>query len=374
MNILVVASLKPPATAEYMVRALRDEGHDVFVCSDFEGVACDLLAKGAVDVRDICSENGLSPELILFIEGGSMRLFPVGLEKLECLTAWYGIDTHMDYAKHLHIGRLFDVTFVAQKEYVERLRADGLHQVHWLPLAFAPALHPSGNIERTYEVAYIGSDNKDIHPSRHKLLEAIRSNIPNIFIGRAQPKDMGRIYAQSKIVFNKSVNNDVNMRYFEAMGAGAVLLTDSVKDNGVEELFTEGEHFIEYQDERSLLALIWSLMQDPKRSRTIGDHARAHVLKHHTYQRRSASLVEKIRNCKKTSQKSPDAYFAAFAAMHMPAEALRAGSKCFDWSHRGSRQRVAGVVAKTGLQILGMAVSLIDRAFSKGANFVRPLS
>ena len=373
MKVVVIASLRPTATANYMVRALREEGHELFVFSDFACAACDGLVRGAFDVGDLCSRYGLSPELVLFIEGGSMRLFPVGLEKLKCLTAWYGIDTHMDYAKHLRIGRLFDVTFVAQKEYVDRLRADGLHRVHWLPLAFAPWLHPPGKSERIYEVAYVGSDNKNIHPTRHKLLESIRSNIPDIFIGSAEPAEMGHIYAQSKIVFNKSINNDVNMRYFEAMGAGAVLLTDSVRANGAEELFTEGEHFIEYQDEEGLLAMIRSLMQDPDRSRIIGDHARAHVLKHHTYQKRSSTLVEIIRNCKKASQASADAYFSALAALHMPAEALRAAGNCFEWKGLGLRQWAVGTTARTGLRALGMAVALTDRVLSKGVNVVRQI-
>ena len=44
-----------------------------------------------------------------------MQLFPYDLENVTCLTAWYGIDTHMDYKKHLQIAKGFDVSFIAQK-------------------------------------------------------------------------------------------------------------------------------------------------------------------------------------------------------------------------------------------------------------------
>jgi len=269
MKILVLASLTLPATANYLIGVLREASHELLVCSDVASPLVDLKVRGVVDVAQICAQHSLEPDLVLFIEGGTMRLFPVGLEHMLCPTAWYGIDTHMDYAKHVRIGRLFDATFIAQKEFVDRLRKDGLGQVYWLPLAFAPELFPAEKPELCYDLAYVGSSNASVHPVRHALLTSIQSEFPNVFMGPASPGDMVRIYAQAKVVFNKSVNNDVNMRYFEAMGAGAVLLTDPAINNGVDELFRVGEHYFEYRDEKTLLVLIRSLMQDPERCRRI---------------------------------------------------------------------------------------------------------
>ena len=79
-------------------------------------------------------------DLFLYVEGGTMRLFPYDLEKIECLTAWYGIDIHMDYQKHLKISRGFYLTFLVQKEYVNQLRIDGIRQVFWTPVGVAPEL------------------------------------------------------------------------------------------------------------------------------------------------------------------------------------------------------------------------------------------
>lgn len=362
MKILVVASLTLPATANYLIGALRDAKHEVFVCSDVASPLADQLAYGAVDVARICAQQGFTPELMLFIEGGTMQLFPTGLERLPCLTAWYGIDTHMDYAKHLRIGRLFDATFIAQKEFVEKLHADGLRQVFWIPLAFAPELHPQHLLERGYEVAYIGSDNADMHPIRHALLAAIRRDIPNVFQGMASPGEMGRIYAQAKMVFNKSVNNDVNMRYFEAMGAGAVLLTDHAQDNGVEELFTVGEHYFEYHDEDSLIALIGGLIQDPERCSRIGEAARRHVLENHTYIHRVNSLLERVDSCVKSTKPAPDAYFAVFIALRMAEGALQAATAAFDWRDAGRGQRFVASLARVGLSLLTLGAKAVERA------------
>ena len=212
-KLLVFASLTSTCTANYFIYALRQLGCELKVCSDVANERADFLAYGAVDVTQVMAQNSFKPDYVLFFEGGSMDLLPIGLEKVGCRTAWYGIDTHMDYAKHLHIGRLFDVSFVAQKEYVERLRADGLRQVHWLPLGFAPELMPSPMPARTTDMAYVGSDLVTANPQRHALLASLRREFPSTRFGPATPQEMGWIYASAKLVFNKSVRNDVNMRF-----------------------------------------------------------------------------------------------------------------------------------------------------------------
>lgn len=367
MKILVVASLTPTTTANYIIGALREAGNDLYVCSDVPSPLADLRVRGAVDVARLCAGQKLAPELVLFIEGGTMRLFPTGLERVPCLTAWYGIDTHMDYAKHLRIGRLFDVTFIAQKEFVERLRQDGLRQVHWLPLAFAPELHPAEMLDRCYDVAYVGSSNATVHPVRHALLAAIRREVPNVFMGTANPREMGRIYAQAKLVFNKSVNNDVNMRYFEAMGAGAVLLTDHAQDNGAEELFTVGEHYLQYHDEQTLCSLIRGLLQEPERCRRIGDVARQHVLASHTYQHRVERLLILVGETRKLVTPRPEDFFSALLALNLQSSAVACAGRALGNSSGGIYNKVIG--KGTALLLVGLAAVL--GAFEQARSFVR---
>ena len=49
---------------------------------------------------------------------------------------------------------------------------------------------------------------------------------------------MGRIYSESKIVLNASINGDLNMRVFEALTSGALLVTDRI-ENGLDTLFAQ---------------------------------------------------------------------------------------------------------------------------------------
>lgn len=361
MNILVVSSLTEIATANYLVRALRERGHRLLVYSDIQSHLADLVGPGIVDVAVLAEKEDFDPDLFLFVEGGTMRLFPIGLERLRCRTAWYGIDTHMDYGKHLRIARLFDITFVAQKQYVSNLQSDGIRQAFWLPLAFAPELQAAGEMEKKYKVAFVGSTNPSVHAERHKLLEAIRREIKPVYIGVASPLEMGKIYSQARIVFNKSINNDINMRYFEAMGAGAVLLTDQIRDNGVDELFRPGEHFLQYEGEESLLRKIDSMLRDAAQCTRIGQAARANIFAHHTYGHRAKTLIDVVKNTQKLTSPTPDGYVAVFAALGIPCGVLTMTADVLASISGGRMRRILNRMMALGIRSLGSVVARLDR-------------
>jgi glycosyltransferase involved in cell wall biosynthesis len=330
MNIIIITSCNSWATANYLIHAFKQTENKVFVYSDtlceyskIFGNLVDYIGKGVVEVEKIIAVCPFSPDLVLFIEGGTMRVFPLGLEKLDCLTAWYAIDTHMDYEKHLRISRVFDVTFVCQKEYVEKFKEDGIKQVFWLPLAAASELYSRHNHKRIYDIAYIGGMGKLHNKTRYELLESIKQNFPSVFFGMALPNEMAQIYQKARIVFNKSINNDVNMRYFEAMAAGALLVTDHTINNGAEDLFEPGKDFVEYYDEHSLLEELKRFLgNEPLRS-DISERAKRKVLANHTYRHRVKQLISEISNCKKLDPPLKDLYFSIFYAMRLRKGLLR---------------------------------------------------
>ncbi|MFA6043301.1 MAG: hypothetical protein WC786_06490, partial [Patescibacteria group bacterium] len=54
--------------------------------------------------------------------------------------ACYLVDTHLGYEKRLEWARKFERVFLAQLPDVERMKADGVKNVHWLPLACLPGV------------------------------------------------------------------------------------------------------------------------------------------------------------------------------------------------------------------------------------------
>lgn len=368
-NVLVVASLTPTCTAHYFIHAFRQLGCAVKACSDVANSSANLRVSGAVDVSSVVDRLEFEPDIVLFIEGGTMQILPVGLERLTCLTAWYGIDTHMNYAKHLRIGRLFDVNFIAQKEYVECLRADGLRQVHWLPLGFAPELLPSPMPERTIDIAYVGSDRVTANPERHALLRALRREFSSTKFGAATPSEMGRIYASARVVFNKSVKNDVNMRFFEAAGAGAVLVTDPIVGNGVEELFEEGAHYVSYRDEVSLIRTVRAVLADPVRCAAMGACARQHVLGHHTYRHRAERFLAVLEQSQKLRAPYPEDYFAACLSLDLLSGAVVAVARAVVATKAGVYRRCAGYAVAWMLGVLAVVLGIAERMRSVRGNF-----
>ena len=358
-TIAVVSSLKQTATANYLIKAFKDLGCIVFAISDVASSLADSIEAGICSAPDLCAQSDIEPDLFLFIEGGSMRIFPLGLENFSCLTAWYGIDTHMDYEKHLRIARLFDITFVAQQEYVARLKSDGIKQVFWLPLAFEPSLHPSISSERIYDIAYVGSDNAQMHSVRHRILESLSTHFPNMWKGMASPRQMGSIYAQSKLVFNKSVNNDLNMRYFEAMGAGAVLITDPILNNGVEQLFREGEHFLRYYKEGEVINLVKGVLAQPEKIERIGLQARTEVLEKHTYIHRAQEILNISQECKKLQHPHLVDYFPVLINLGLSMDALAVAKKVLVNTQAGRRQKLVNLLFASALEAILIPARLI---------------
>lgn len=299
MKIILIASLTRDTTASYLVDSLRSLGHNLLVCSDVYHPAVDVVCGELADVFEIAESKKFLPDAVFFVEGGSHRIIPVGLERLSCLSLWYGIDTHMNYAKHLALGSLFDVTLIAQKQYVNKLKKDGLRNVNWLPLGFPHRLLPKLDTQRNIDVAYVGSTNRDVNHERYVLLDSLKNHFESVSFGRANPQEMIHIYSMAKIVFNKSINNDLNMRFFEAMGSGAVLVTDPIVDNGIEDLFVEEKHYFSYKNNEELIDLVKKLLNEEERTLQVGSAAKELILSKHTYDHRAEAIIEYIKLSKK---------------------------------------------------------------------------
>lgn len=365
-TILVVSSLTKISTANYVTNSLKKLGYSVVTASDKGSFGSDAYKTyGAVNVHNLCHKLEISPILILFIEGGTMQVLPIGLEKMNCITAWYGIDTHMDYNKHLRISRLFDVTFVAQKEYVSRLTSDGIKQAHWLPLGFAPELLPLKNLDRDIDISYVGSINVNINPHRHQLISNLKDNFNSNSFGLASPKEMGEIYSRSKIVFNKSVKNDINMRFFEAMGTGAVLVTDPIMENGLEDLFERNKHYITYENDNELIPTVASLLSEPDRLAEISKNVQKLILEKHTYDHRAKSILEICHHSEKSAYPKSADYLPALVVLKLYGGAIYCLGVALKETSGGGWRRYIALVSSWLLRGISHPINCFEAILNK---------
>jgi len=202
----------PMTTGEYCRRALEN--------------ICEVVHYLPLQVADI--PKG-SYDLYLSIDDSSKYILPQDLKP----SARWVIDTHLQYDWDLEKARYFDVVFAAQKDGAERLSRDGIKEVFWLPLACDPDIHTKIESGKRYDWCFVGAINC---PSRARFIEILKARFPSCFVGKAYGQEMARIFSASKIVFNQSIRNDVNMRVFEALSTGSLLITNDLAENGT---FTE---------------------------------------------------------------------------------------------------------------------------------------
>jgi len=183
------------------------------------------------------------PDLYLWIEsvGG---YYPLNLEALPCPKACYLIDSHLNLPMHLEWAKQFDVVFIAQREYLDEFRKLGM-QAHWLPLGCDPEVHSRHALQKIHPVGFVGGVQSGSR--REALLKKLSSQVA-LHYERCFWDDMAKLFSQSLIVFNEAVRNDLNMRVFEVMSVGSMLLTDMAVNSGQDELFRDGEDYAVYRD------------------------------------------------------------------------------------------------------------------------------
>ncbi|MCK5558348.1 MAG: glycosyltransferase, partial [Candidatus Hydrogenedentes bacterium] len=303
-NILLCYAANPTTTAWFLERALRKR-HNVVTCgptiSDETLTAWDMLAvKERVRQHDVpvpwessmadikrALPEGFEPELLLWVESG-VNFTPPDIASVGCPRVCYLIDSHVNLDWHLKWARVFDFVFVAQKRYIPQFKEAGCREAHWLPLACDPESHCRyDDVEKKYDVGFVGSLTEH-HARRVQLLQRLSERF-NVHKERCFLEDMVRVFNESRIVFNTALMDDMNMRVFEALACGSLLVTDRAEGSGLEELFRDGEHLVIYDDSNLVDKVEYYLERQDLRER-VARQGREEVLACHTYAHRAAEL------------------------------------------------------------------------------------
>jgi hypothetical protein len=274
---------------------------------------------------DLIKTSIKQKDIFLFID--PTNDFPLGIEKVECLKIIYLIDTHINMHSdksnnfqlnhRLILSNFFDSIFLYHKKHLNnfikfqyRFKKKKLKRnIFWSPVACDPNLHYQnlGN-KRNYDISFVGQLGPEIS-FRHKFLKRIyfsdnRSYIKKKYANNISDKLMSKIYGQSKIVTNVSINNDINMRYYEAMAAGSLLLTNKIKNSGAEILFEENVDYVSYKNEKDAIKKINYYLNNSEKRKKIARTGQKKVLNYHTYKQRLKNIIKLASNLKNNSLSS----------------------------------------------------------------------
>jgi len=193
---------------------------------------------------------------------------------------------------------LFDLVFVFHPGYDAEFRTAGHPGAHFIPHAIEPSFFKGGELERVFEIGWVGQTRGPLYRTRERLLPVLsRAFRMNDWTRRHEPEEMARIYRQSKIVVNIARDDfpqDANLRTFEAMAAGAFLLT-SLPTELAQIGFEDGVHYVGFRKEAEIVPLVRKYLLEESARRQIAEAARDKVLHEHSYDRRVEAILELVK-------------------------------------------------------------------------------
>lgn len=305
-NVWLDYAYYPATTAHYLRRAFEKNHNlvtsgasmpqEVLKIWNLENMKAPILNQdiprtGARDAESILARmpKGFAPDFFLWVESG-LDGPPPGLELLTIPKAAYFIDTHLHLDSHINLARQFDVVFLAQREYIPAFKERGIADVHWLPLGCDPEIHGKRETAKLYDIGFAGSVTPQ-HQRRAALLKKLQRCF-NVKVERVFLDEMAELYSASKIVFNNAIRNDLNMRVFEALCSGSLLLTDNAE--GLTDFFEDRRHLVVYNDANIEELAAYYLQHEDERE-SIAKNGRDAVLQEHTYAHRAEEIIARLR-------------------------------------------------------------------------------
>ncbi len=237
------------------------------------------------------------PDLVIVRTDVTMVNVPTNLASIRCPKVLFYGDTHhkkdpirtalayLDSEKFDHVIIGYD------KHHVHWFREAGHDNVHFIPGLDVRHTPVDFVEDRTKRIIFVGQFGK-LHVRRKWYLDQITVHDYPLEVKSATRDESARLFAESQISFNCSLNGDLNMRVFEVLGAGGFLLTDKLsRQAGMEQLFTDGEHLVCYQSRDDLFAKLDHYLAHPDEALAIARQGHAEYLRRHRPEQRIDAVL-----------------------------------------------------------------------------------
>jgi tetratricopeptide (TPR) repeat protein len=212
---------------------------------------------------------------------------PLGLEAADCYTVGIVGDWNLGGQALQGMGGVFDL-LLADKKGCERLKAAGYENVRYARLwAYDPGVHRRlSGVERDLDVVLVGSFNHEVQKERAKWLARVAKlsrKYKVCLTSKIFGEEAVRLMNRAKIVFNRSIRGEINMRCFEGPACGALLFYER-ENTEIRDLFTDREECVLYGEDDLEELLDYYLTHDAERERIAEAGYRkiqAHTYAHH---------------------------------------------------------------------------------------------
>jgi len=207
------------------------------------------IARSQNEVPDVFAHPVHTPGL-----PSDLNICPVPTVSLD-------IDSFGWTSSRVRWAMLFDYVFLWHPSLVPLYQAAGHPKVFAFPHAVDEILFRTSpvSIDRSLDLGWVGAFDYAHYNRRRRVIEGLFARFKmNDFMRRYSKEETSEIYKVSKIVVNVSREDfpqEANMRCYEAMAAGALLITGmptELTDWG----FREGEHFLGWRAEGEIPGLV----------------------------------------------------------------------------------------------------------------------
>ena len=241
-----------------------------------------------LDLLEDARRRGVSPDVFSHLV--HTPALPHDLHLSPVRTASLDIDSFGWTISRIRWSMLFDYVFVWHPSLAPLYRAAGHPKVIALAHAADGELFGLNPIRegRPFDLGWVGAFNYAHYDRRRQIIQDLASRFRMNEYGRRYTKeDTADVYKRSKIVVNVSREDfpqEANMRCYEAMAAGALLIT-GMPTELTEWGFREGEHFIGWRSEAEIPDLVDRYLRHEQRREGIARAGQDLTLRDFTFQR-----------------------------------------------------------------------------------------
>lgn len=205
---------------------------------------------------------------------------------------YWATDTHVGYDYRLYRAKMSDMVFNSQRTGMEGFIRDGIKDPVYEPPCFDPQAYPRIELSyKKYDIGFVGHVNSQ---NRIEALDRMFKEFPNFYFGQKLFEEASRKYAESRICFNISWLDDINMRCLEVMGSGNFLLTNDIP--ALHDFFVSGKHCVMYKSLDEAVELAKYYLEHEDERNAITEAGYEEVNKNHTIGVRVKSIFETLGN------------------------------------------------------------------------------
>ncbi|PKL76334.1 MAG: hypothetical protein CVV27_10815, partial [Candidatus Melainabacteria bacterium HGW-Melainabacteria-1] len=212
---------------------------------------------------------GWQPDLLLFVIP-ERYLIPLDLHLMPCPLVVLVEDWYFNFEMLKAHQALFDYWLVDHTA-VPLFRQAGIERVHGFQV-FALDLERFGgyaDVEVRYDIGFIGNLRTTVHTRRAHYLARLAALSEDWRVGIATERygeDYIRFFRQCHLIFNYSIHGEFNMRCYEALGCGRLMLLEA--QNQEAPLFLiPGEDYVSYRPEQLEQLIAYYLHHPQERER-----------------------------------------------------------------------------------------------------------